>query len=252
MTKISPRWLLMGISALTFSIPVAGEAAVTTWAPASNITGDTDISTAGSTVYAFNLGSADSTTVNGVTFAAFPVTFNSGPVTVGNVTVRETLGPMSSYPFGQSSDAPYTTLSAAYQALLNDYLASGLVEAIEVTMAGLTIGQQYQIQAWSNISIAGSTDSDPNIVTLDSGAQNMQSNTTDTAGGLGQYLLGTFTADSSMQVFTLSAISGTVGIGPYSRAWPALNAFQVRAVPEPSSIVLLAGGALSLLHRRRR
>lgn len=245
------RRVLMGMSALAISMPAVGEAAVTIWGPATTISDDTDISTAGTLVHAVNLGSESSATVNGVTFSSFPVPFNSSPITVGNITVRETMGPMSSYAYGQGNTAPYTSLSAPYQALLNDFVASGLIEAIEVTISGLTIGQEYQVQVWSNLSAAGSSDTNPNIVTLDGGAQNMQSNTTDTAGGLGQYALGTFTADSATLIFTVSALSGNVSVGPYSRAWPALNAFQVRAVPEPSSMALLALSALPLRRRRK-
>lgn len=67
------------------------------------------------------------------------------------------------------------------------------------------------------------------------GGQTLDVNVTDTTGGFGQYITGTFTADSSTQSFT-----ATGGIGSVAYA----NAMQVRllAVPEPSTWAMAGVG----------
>lgn len=71
-------------------------------------------------------------------------------------------------------------------------------------------------------------------------------NTTGTAGGLGQYLTGTFTANSTTQSFQVTGGFGSVAYA---------NAMQVRllAVPEPTQMVSLAaiGAALGAWRLRK-
>ena len=77
--------------------------------------------------------------------------------------------------------------------------------------------------------------------------------TFDTAGGLGQYAIGTFTADSSKSQ-TLSFAPSTVQ-GTLCGAAFQLDGLELRQVPEPSALILLASGLLGLLcyaWRRRR
>ncbi|MFM7740995.1 MAG: PEP-CTERM sorting domain-containing protein, partial [Planctomycetota bacterium] len=68
---------------------------------------------------------------------------------------------------------------------------------------------------------------------------------------LGQYVIGRFTASGTSQSidFTGSALYG-------SSTMPAINGFQVRAVPEPAtSAMALAGiacGGYSMWRRRKR
>jgi hypothetical protein len=82
--------------------------------------------------------------------------------------------------------------------------------------------------------------------TSDMLAGNTSGNTVDvggSAGLLGQYAIGTFTADGSNQ--TLSMDSQGFGNS-------FLTAYQIRTVPEPGSLTLLFGGLLGLLAYRRR
>jgi hypothetical protein len=110
-------------------------------------------------------------------------------------------------------------------------------------MIGLTVGMQYQFQWWANNSSDSfsypTTATAGNSIQLDSNAGHAQ-------GGLGQFAIGTFTADSATEVinFTISEVG-------------FLNAFQLRefqgaAVPETGAtlgLLALACGALAMVHR---
>jgi hypothetical protein len=62
---------------------------------------------------------------------------------------------------------------------------------------------------------------------------------------VGQWIKGTFTADSTSQSLQLSgALSATDG-------YPQINALQLRTIPEPSSALLGGLGLLALFRRRR-
>ena len=110
-----------------------------------------------------------------------------------------------------------------------------------VDVGGLTNGAQYLIQFWVNDSrLAAATR------TVLVGGNTLAVNTTGTAGGLGQYITGTFTADSTTQSFPSIG-----GVGSVAYA----NAMQVRmlAVPEPTQMVSVAaiGAALGMWRTRK-
>jgi predicted porin len=114
-----------------------------------------------------------------------------------------------------------------------------------MTFGGLSLGQPYLFQWWANNArntpvVVSATATATNSVTLDT-------NLTDTDGGLGQFVTGTFTADGTTQEIVLT------GVGV---ANPIINAFQIRAVPEPATCVLalagLACGGYSMWRRRGR
>jgi hypothetical protein len=69
-------------------------------------------------------------------------------------------------------------------------------------------------------------------------------NTTEAVGGIGQFAIGTFTADSTSQVLGFSSPTET----------PQLNGLSLRvtAVPEPASVAMTMGAAGLFLMRRRR
>lgn len=240
-----------------FLIAGVAEAGVTTpitWGAAQTITGDSDVSTSGSLVYAYTFGttSVAATTVNGVNFAAFGIsnTPTTSSATVGSLTLQEVPGVLSSYSNLGGSGAPFTSLTSGYQALLSSGGSADNPTTITVTLAGLIAGHQYSVQWWSSNSAGvtghfgfslGSTiasDFYSNQVTLSS-----------TAGGLGQYVIGTFTAVASALDFTLEAPSG----GPNA---PLINALQLRdlsatAVPG-GGVVGAVPAIVGLLRRRRR
>jgi hypothetical protein len=100
----------------------------------------------------------------------------------------------------------------------------------------LTIGTPYRVQVFSVADTR--TCCADRIQTVDDGAGN-------TSGpmqrGLGNFVIGTFTANAATQSFFVSGVND-----------PGLSAVQLRAVPEPTSVALLSLGAAGLLLRRRR
>src|SRR5438105_4408842 len=72
--------------AIAFSFVFQAEASSITWGSATNITGDSNVSTGGTLVGAFNIGGpgVGSTTVNGVMFAPFALSGTTS--TSGNFT----------------------------------------------------------------------------------------------------------------------------------------------------------------------
>lgn len=186
----SVRLLAPMLCALLGVVAVASpaHAGIITWGAPTNISGDTDVSTNGTLVGAFNIGGpgVGSTTVNGVTFTGLALTGSS--VTSGAFTFTIPTGFASSNSVG-SALPPFSTLSAPYQGLLSS-AAGDFSTPFTLTMSGLTVGQQYEFEWWFNFSSGLSsptTAAAGNSVTLNS-------NTTGLAGGLGQFAIGTFTA----------------------------------------------------------
>jgi len=116
-----------------------------------------------------------------------------------------------------------------------------LFSPVTLTISGLMVGGQYQFQFWSNLSsqMFGyqiTATGGNNSVTL-------SSNTASAVGGLGQFVIGSFTADAVTQNITFLG-DGDGGF---------LNAFQLRQVPEPrTGILILAGIFGGLVYQNRR
>jgi hypothetical protein len=225
---------------------VLAHAAPVVWGTPQTISGDSDVSTAGSLLYAYNVGSSTvaASTVNEVTFAAypFPVSPSAQTVTVGNVTMTESPDFLVVFNVASTS-SPYSGLSNAYKTMLDAGGGAGAPDAITMTFGGLSIGQPYLFQWWASNAgnippVSAVSASATNSVTLDA-------NITGTTGGLGQFVTGTFTADGATQDIVLAGVGGQ----------PLINAFQIRAVPEPSTCAItLAGLACGgyLVRRRRK
>jgi hypothetical protein len=209
-----------------------------TWGPASNITGDSDVSTTGNLVGAFNLGDAgvSSTTVNGVTFQGLAAPFtqsSTGAAIAGGVTFKLDASGLGflSLPNGSygSGVAPFTGLGSGYQTLLGS-AAQGLSgDNMTLTITDLTAGQLYQFEWWSSFSAPGTASHSAiagNTVLL-------SDNTTTAEGGLGQFAIGTFAAGSTSQVITFSGTGGGL-----------VNGFELRdlgpapAAPLPSTFAM--------------
>ncbi len=231
---------------ITSACSVAHAASVT-WGAPTGISGGTDVSTSGVLFAAANNGGTGTTsqTVNGVTFNPF-VTDGSSTTftdTSGLLTLSVASGSVSGGSSFGSASAPFSNLSpSSYRALLTS--ASYSFSQLTLTINSLTIGQTYQVQLWANYSnIAsplGETLSAGGVTTLDY-------NVTDTGGGVGQFVIGTFTANSVSEQIQLTKDANT--------DFAQLNAVEVRttAVPEPSTAAsMLAGAALLAAFMRLR
>ncbi|MBU6277367.1 MAG: hypothetical protein KGQ61_12085, partial [Planctomycetes bacterium] len=104
--------VILAALAMTTSSFVKAAPPPIVWGSPQTVSGDSDVSTTGSLVYAFTFGGTSappSTTVNGVTFS--PFTIPGGIVTsatVGSVTISESPGTLfGSNSFGTAS-APFS------------------------------------------------------------------------------------------------------------------------------------------------
>lgn len=252
-TRPRPRAFLPLLAALALlPQPRAGAASIIWDTPTILTLGvDTDVSTTGSLLYAFNLGDIGVTgpTLNGVTFTAFPVTSGVTSASQGSVTIS-TSPVLFSYNFATSPSAPYTSLTSDYQALVSTGLITvGVFNTLTLGLGGLTLGNTYQVQVWAsdaNGTLSGSPFGDYQTIFTAGNAVTLDDNNTNFDGGVGQWVTGSFTADAATQNIAITC--------PTSGS-PVLNAFQVRTlavVPEPASATLLALGAGLLAARRRR
>ncbi len=95
-----------------------------------------------------------------------------------------------------------------------------------ITLNNLVAGQQYQIQVWVNDSRSGGTTNRTETLTDAYGnTVTLAYNSTYAAGGVGQFAIGTFTAATTNQSFTM-----------YGAASTQLNAIQVRDLTLAPSI----------------
>jgi len=140
-----------------------------------------------------------------------------------------------------------TSLSSAYKGLLASATSPFAYanNTMILTLGGLTIGTNYQVQFWVNDS--SDNDLASSTILTSGNMVSLEVNTTDAPGGVGQWVTGTFTAVGATQ--TVNLTSSPQSAMPLS----VLNAFQVRTVPEPTSCGLLGLGAVLIAsHRRRR
>jgi hypothetical protein len=236
-------------------------ASVIAWGSAQNVSGASDVDTTGTLLYAYQFSTSltGTTTVNGVQFQPFNVPLESTGGTVGDVTLTAvSQSPYDAVFYSTNSDTspsnPFAALSAEYQSLLSSSVTSsafdiGFGQPMSIQLGSLTPGTDYLVQLWSSSTVWWNL-----TQTLALGSPNvtLSSNTSGTAGGVGQYAIGTFTAVGSSQTFTLE------GADMYSPGFqfPLINAFQIRAVPEPSTFcVALAGlacGGYTMFRRRKR
>ena len=237
--------------AACLAVSATSHAAPITWGSAQTVSGDSDVSTNGTLVYAYTFGGTSappSATVNGVTFSPFRIP--GGVITsttVGSVSLAESPGNLFASNSLGSSSAPYSALSTDYKAILGSGAYADIPASITVTLGGLTSGQNYLVQWWtnnaSNAAVLGAGFT--NTTALATNSVTLDANTTNIAGGVGQFALGTFTASGTTQTFLLSETSSGFN--------PLINALQVRAVPEPALTLLgFAAAAGGLLTWRRR
>jgi hypothetical protein len=222
-------------------VRAGAEGTVINWGTPTTIAGDTDVRNDGSLVAAFNMN-GNAVTVNGVSFASWTFPFMATTTTMGNFTITESPGHLLAYSDLGSASSPFAGLSSNYQTLLSSAVSSDDNNAISLTINGLTLGQHYEFQWWLNASQTTggfrTTASAPLPVSMDD-------NTSNAIGGVGQTVVGTFTAASISETITFVGTDGTQA--------PTINAFQLRAVPEPSSLGLFViGAAFATIACRRK
>lgn len=244
---------LLGIAALAAlglaaSPQTAHAQAPIAWSAPTNISADSNVNNAGITLGAFRLGNTGLTaaTVNGVTFMSLGVPDNTNTVTSGNFSLNLNLSFSTNTACGTTAGA-YGQLPAATQNLLQSGSFSQNNQ-ITLTMSGLTVGRAYTFEWWANNAgnftgygyqlVRGNSGSSPsatNSVTLTANTGTPLGNSP--AGGVGQFVVGTFTANTTSQAVSFTSTNDAA----------ILNAFQLRtAAPEPSSVAALAIGLLGL------
>lgn len=223
---------LAALSALTLA--GSASAATITWGSAAAISSSTDVSTTGTLVTAAYMGNAGSQVVNGVTFSAAAATAGTSSYT------GFTLSTIDAVAGTQPGSGP-SGVTGSYATIL-DQMAENFIggTTLTLTLTGLTLNQEYQLQFWaadyrtqygdlgrSETLTAGNTSGSLSFLRNGGSAS-------------GSYILGTFTADGTTQAITVNGTGDAI-----------VNAFQVRAIPEPGAALLGGLGMLALLRRRR-
>ncbi len=195
----------------------AAHAATITWVGPTTIAVNTDVNTNGVSVFAYTGGAA--ATVNGVPFTqTIAASMNNHYLQLAGLT-------------GYSANA-FTTTSNNFASLSAEYkniLIGGAFDSggnvATITLKNLVVGRNYTVQFWINDPRSG--DVATRYVLLDGTTTEIHYNNTDLEGGVGAYVIGTFTADATTQSFTLDG-AATVGA-----ASTQLNAIQLRVEPLP-------------------
>jgi PEP-CTERM motif len=211
----------------------SASAANVTWGTPTGVSSSADVSTLGTLEYSVSFASSN-TTVNGVVFS------NSGANYLDGFFATLPSGFMGSTTFIDAND----TEGQAYAALLDGgrYNDTPLTTG-NFSLSNLTIGQDYLMQFWVSDyrnfnlirtqTVTGGSNTSAPLQYLNGANANAIH---------GSYVIGTFTADTTSQAFGLTANQDTL-----------VNAVQLRnvTIPEPSTTLLGALGAVALLRRRR-
>ncbi len=209
--------------ATSTAMMTSASAATIAWGEFDLAAAPGEISTKGTSIEAWNLvntdarEATDTTTINGVLFTANNL-FNSG-------YYRDTDFGVSTG--DDSLDLLYLQASYSYS-------------DAPITLTGLTIGNEYELQ-----SFFGSNRSGTNHLMNVGDSITIQKTSSGTVEN-GAWIIGTFTADATTQGFH-SAYNN------YKDSW--LSGYQLRdisSVPEPSSTALIGLGALALILRRSK
>ncbi len=210
--------------ATSTAMMASSSAATITWGEFDLAAAPGEISTKGTSIEAWNLvntdarEATDTTTINGVVFTATNL-FDTGYY--GDNT------------FGVSTgDA---NLDLLYLQANYNYDSTS-----PITLTGLTIGNEYELQSFFGAALGTS-----NFLMNVGDSITIQKTSSGTVEN-GAWIIGTFTADATTQNFHSSSGSNVSNF---------MSGYQLRdisPVPEPSSAVLIGLGGLALILRRSK
>jgi hypothetical protein len=221
-------------------------AAIISFGAPQNIATPADVSTLGTLIQATNFSTTQ--TVNGVTFVKSTQT-PSASYSIGQVTVAG-IGDMNATAFTSGSGG-FNSLNATYKAMLVGaaFGLSGATANGSLTLTDLTIGNEYLVQLWVTDPRTNSSQVQLRTQSIVSGGSpvSLDFNVTNAAGGVGQYVIGTFVADSTSQVISLSATQANAN-SPAVNQFNAIQLREIATVPEPSTFVLSGVGCFAALY----
>ncbi len=210
--------------ATSTAMMASASAATIAWGEFDLAAAPGEISTKGTSIEALNLvntdarEATDTTTINGVVFTATNL-FDTGYY--GDNTYGVSTG-------DANLDLLYLQANYNYE------------NTNPVTLTGLTIGVEYELQNFYGNNRVG------NRLTMNVGGGSTIQKTSSGTTENGAWIIGTFTADATTQDFH-SGVSSNLS------NW--LSGYQLRdisSVPEPSSTALIGLGALALILRRSK
>lgn len=239
--KDSIPFRIQPMKKLAFVLSLLGgcslNAATVVWTAHNTITSNSDISLAGTFVHAASYGSGSDVDVvvgsETITFGSS--TYADGLATSANSTVTSAGVTNQADGF----DPAGTTVSVAFESVLDTFAYDGPNPKV-LTLNNLTVGQLYQIQLFTADErgcCGARTQLWSDSATLSAGNE-----TSTFALNTSPFDIGTFTAGA-----TSETLYGH-GVG---QSQTNLNAYVLRAVPEPSATLLAALAGLALLRRRR-
>ena len=177
-------------------LPGFANAANITWHPPVTIAGTSDVNTQGTLQSSWAPGNdygspnrSDDHPVNGVTFAAYGTGANFS-ITGAGINIDRYNG----FADPGTSDIDYN-----YLLTVAEFNWNAGSSDMTVTWDGLIVGRTYLVQAWLNDGRSGQTGTSTFTGGVSNSAPVAIGN-----GAPGQYIIGTFVADSSSQSFTLS------------------------------------------------
>jgi hypothetical protein len=223
------------------------EAAPITWQTPQAITGlPTDVITQGTLFGAYQLVNSEynpvaapiASLVNGVNFYAVRPNTTYSHLTTSGMTGGYNQFFLNTGAYAAVQDPGYRILLA-----YGNYTNNGsLSTPMQMTLSNLTPNTTYLIQIWANDSRGGGITRTETFESLGGSVSDPLTYRQPTDGGLGQYIVGTFTTGAAE---TTQAIFSTTPLGQ-------VNALQLRAIPEPSTYVMFGLGVGFLLWAKRR
>jgi len=200
-----------------------------TWGTNVTISGDADVFTNGTLLYAYDWASTNNI-VNGIAFTG------TSSANAGNVSIS---GIGNNYQGFKSSSAPFANLSAAYRSILvgGEYATTTNVTAT-VTLNNLTVGHVYAVQIWVSDPRASGGEAGRTEAATGENQVTLAYNVPPSPGGVGQYSIGVFTATSDSQTFTLlsNGASGSTQLNALLVSDVTATGYQPVNPPPPGQV----------------